>query len=96
MKSGGDSESKLELVLIEWDDAEDFSQGAWASQREAEEFAKKQYIVKSVGWLVEKNRWYVAIASDHDPNHGNYGTLRKIPKKQIRSLTVIETAKATP
>lgn len=79
----------MELVLIEWDDAEDFSQGAWASQKEAEEFAAKQYLVTSVGWVVKKTRSYVAIASDYDPNHGNYGTLRKIPKKQIRSLTVI-------
>ena len=79
----------MDLVRIEWDDAEDFSE-SWASQREADEFAKKSYIVTSVGWLVKKNRFYVTIASDHDPNHGNYGTLRKIPKKMIRTLEVLK------
>jgi hypothetical protein len=81
----------MELVLIAWDDAEDFTEGAWASEREAEEFAKKVYIVTSVGWIVKKNRSYLTIASDWDPNHKNYGTLRKIPRKMIKSIDTLVT-----
>lgn len=80
----------MDLVIVEWDDAEDFSVGgSWASTKEAEEFAKAPYIVTSVGWLVKKNRFYLTIASDVDPQHGNYGTLRKIPRKMIRKMTTI-------
>ena len=81
----------MDLVYIEWDDAEDFSANgsAWASQQEAEEFSKKVYIVRSVGWVVKKTRHYLSIASDHDPNHGNYGTLRKVPRKMIKRLDIL-------
>jgi hypothetical protein len=81
----------MDLVYIEWDDAEDFSVNgsAWANEREAQEFAKKTYIVQSVGWLVKKTRFYLSIASDYDPNHGNYGTLRKVPRKMIKRLEIL-------
>lgn len=79
---------KLPLVRIEWDDAENFKD-AWASAKEAEEFAAATYLVISIGWLVKKNRHYVTLASDYDPNHGNYGSLRKIPKKMISSMETL-------
>lgn len=85
------SDPKLELVRILWDDAENFKD-AWASSKEAEEFAAATYLVVSIGWLVKKNRHYYTIASDYDPNHGNYGSLRKIPKKMISKLEVVQLA----
>lgn len=80
---------KLPLVRILWDDAENFKD-AWASSEEAEAFAAATYLVISIGWLVKKNRHYVTLASDYDPNHGNYGSLRKIPKKMISKMETLQ------
>lgn len=82
---------KLPLVRILWDDAENFKD-AWASAKEADEFASATYLVISIGWLVKKNRHYYTLASDYDPNHGNYGSLRKIPKKMISKIEFLTMA----
>ena len=83
------SDPKLPLVRILWDDAESFKD-AWASKEETEEFAAATYVVVSIGWLVKKNRYYVTLASDYDPNHNNYGSVRKIPKKMIKKLELLQ------
>lgn len=87
------ADPKLPLVRITWDDAENFKD-AWASATEAEEFAAATYLVISIGWLVKKNRHYVTLASDYDPNHGNYGSLRKIPKKMISTMETLQVVES--
>ena len=79
----------MDLIQIEWADAEDFKASPWANQEEADAFTKQDCLVVSIGWVVKRTRYYIAIASDFDTASKNYGTLRKIPRKMIKTFTPV-------
>jgi hypothetical protein len=80
----------MELVLITWNDTEDFKGASWASTEEVAEFTKKLCTIQSVGWIVKKSRHYVTICSDFSPSPDTHGRVTKITRKMIVSIEPLE------
>ena len=86
------TKKKPEVCII-WRDAEDGS--TWMGQKEAEQFADQECLVRSRGILVRKTKNFVVLAADDtlSGNHpGEYGRICKIPSKMIVSIMEVPHA----
>ena len=80
----------MDLVKITWLDAEDYSEGTWASKDEIAAFTDKHCVVESVGWIVKRTRHYITIAGDFTPDPDTAGRIIKIPKKMIQRIEALQ------
>lgn len=76
------------FVMVEWNDAEDYTKAGWASDEEAKEFGSQPCLVHSYGFIVSSNKTYIGLAADFAPP-STHGRIIKIPKKMIISTKEI-------
>lgn len=74
-----------QLVLVEWNDAQDHAQ-KWVDAEDAEAFTDIMCTITSVGYLVRKTDKYVTIAGDYDAVDNDYGRVTKIPVGMIQTI----------
>lgn len=77
---------KLNLVCIEWIDAE----AAEAGWSEDDPEAAPQ-ILSTYGLLVRKDKHFVVHASTYDPVLGRWSERGKIPVGMVKRITVLDT-----
>lgn len=71
------------LVYLQWCDAFEYTDG-WLGLEEVRESAKSQdWLVHSVGWLIEDTKQYVLIASAWNQD-GSFSGVLKIPTTWVK------------
>jgi hypothetical protein len=76
---------KYPLVLVVWTDA--YSNSEWFSKAGLKEWCSNDegWIVANVGWLIEKTKHQVVIASRYSPEkEEQFGNLQKIPRTWVK------------
>lgn len=81
------------LVHIEWHDA--YSNPSWMSRSDYDEWYNPSHMtVHEVGWLVEKNKSCVVVASRFNPRSGQYGLFQMIPTTWCKVKTLAKPCKS--
>jgi len=81
---------KPKLVKVKWIDI--FSEGVWKTIDEAKEWAKENDgTCYTTGWLLEKNKKYIIIASTKDDDNGEvlFNDLSCIPINNVKKITLL-------
>lgn len=72
------------LVVIQWSDIK--SSAGWEYEENAKQ--DKPAICISIGWLLEKNRTNIVIASDF--GEGEWGSRTTIPRGVITAMQIVK------
>jgi len=82
---------KKNLYYIEWEDA--YSNSGWFSDEEIRKWEKDRCIVREVGWILERTKRNIIIASRLAPNEEKrWGMLQMIPKTWIKKIIKLRVA----
>jgi hypothetical protein len=68
----------MKPVIIVWRDAGDH-EDTWADMKNVDEWADRELLITSIGFLVKKTEKYYTLAGDFDRDNQNYGRVTKIP-----------------
>ena len=77
-------EEKFPLIYLEWFDAATYF-STWASEENVKEFCRKDYLVKTIGFVVYEDKKYIQVCGDvgiYDEEK-LYNRIIKIPVKWI-------------
>ena len=75
------------LVYVEWHDA--YANSTWMSVDQYERWKTPHCMMThEIGWLIEKHKDYVVIASRFNPFEGNFGQWQMIPRTWCK-ITVL-------
>lgn len=76
------------IVRVTWNDAADHPE-PWVHEEDLKKFADSPAAVVSVGYLIKKDRHYITIAGDYQPDLNIWGRVTKIPKKMVTKIEEI-------
>jgi len=81
------------LVLVEWNDAQDFAE-SWVDAESAAEFGEVECRIRSVGYQISYTDKYLTIAGDYHAAEEDYGRVTKIPKGMV--ISIVQLTSQTP
>ncbi len=77
------------LVLVSWNDAQDFEQ-SWVGEADATKFGEEDCRILSVGWVISDTAKYLTIGGDWHATESDYGRVTKIPKGMVISMVELQ------
>jgi hypothetical protein len=86
------SSKKIPLVYVEWEDAQ-FLQHGWAGIDDIKSLGIEPAIIRTAGWLLEKNKNYILVAGSVaislDMDNGASDVM-KIPAGMVRKFKEVK------
>ncbi len=81
---------KDKIVKIQWEDTS--SNSGWRDRKFLKEWARKNTMCESVGFLVAKNKRNVILAAmkDMDKRFTDYNDYHKIPRRCIKNIKILK------
>ena len=77
---------KFKMAFVTWIDA--CHSEEYSTEEELKE--NRDYIVHSAGILVASNRHHIALSQDYIPVRDDYRVTKRIPRKYVTALSVVE------
>lgn len=71
--------TRYPLVCVEWADAHSTGSGWMTREDMVDAYHTNDWLIHSVGWLIERNKKYIILASQYDNPDSLYGKTIKIP-----------------
>lgn len=81
--------NKYPMVMVEWVDT--YTDSRWQTREDLINDSKEfPYMVKTLGFLLNKNKRYVLVSPTFAVNHDKHGNGTHIPTKSIKKITKLK------